>query len=218
VISVTIRLITFLLRPFYYLLYHQLAWTYDSVASIISLGRWPDWVRSSLPFLNGRVLEIGSGPGHLQLSLHEIKLQGFGLDESRQMVHISRHHLNKNGGICRISRGYAQHIPFASGVYDSVVATFPAEYIFDLKTLFEIRRVLKSSGKLVILPMAWITGTRPFEQLAVWFYRVSRETPGNPGPVSVEIRDRITYVGFEVHTEVVELKGSQVQVIIAMKR
>jgi ubiquinone/menaquinone biosynthesis C-methylase UbiE len=218
VISVTIRLITFLLRPFYYLLYHQLAWTYDSVATIISLGRWPDWVKSSLPFLDGRVLEIGSGPGNLQLSLHEMKLQGFGLDESRQMVRISRHLLNRKGVICRISRGYAQHIPFASAVYDSVVATFPAEYIFDPQTLTEIRRVLKSSGKLVILPMAWITGNRPLERLAIWIYQISGVAPGKPGPVSVEIRDRFAHVGFDVHSEVVELEGSQVQVIVAIKR
>jgi ubiquinone/menaquinone biosynthesis C-methylase UbiE len=218
VITLAIRLITFLLRPFYSLLYHQLAWTYDFVATIVSLGRWPDWVKSSLPFLNGRVLEIGSGPGHLQHSLHEMKLQGFGLDESRQMVHLSRHLLNKNGGICRISRGYAQHIPFATGVYDSVVATFPAEYIFLPQTLTEIRRVLKPSGKLVILPMAWITGSRPLERLAAWFFRISGEAPGNPRPVSVEIRDRFKLIGFEVHSEVVELKGSQVLVIIALKR
>jgi ubiquinone/menaquinone biosynthesis C-methylase UbiE len=86
-----------LLRPVYYLLYHQLAWTYDFVTSVVSLGRWSDWVQSALPYLNGRVLEFGFGPGHLLPSLSENNLPAFGLDESRQMAHLARHLLLKKG-------------------------------------------------------------------------------------------------------------------------
>ena len=60
------RLIFSLLRPVYYLLYHHFAWTYDLVADIVSLGQWKDWVRTALPYLDGCVLELGYGPGHLQ--------------------------------------------------------------------------------------------------------------------------------------------------------
>src|SRR5450830_1634642 len=129
------RLIQILLRPIYYLLYHQFAWTYDLVASMVSLGRWQDWIHSALPYLNGRVLEIGFGPGHLQFSLNEKDLPSFGLDESRQMARQASRRLRKQGVTSHLSRGYAQYIPFASGVFDSVVATFPAEYIFDSRTL-----------------------------------------------------------------------------------
>jgi SAM-dependent methyltransferase len=212
------RLIIFLLRPIYYLLYHQFAWTYDFVAAVVSLGRWQDWVRTALPFLNGRVLEIGFGPGHLQLYLNEKKLPAFGLDESRQMAHQASRRLRKQGHIYRLSRGYAQSIPFAEGVFDSAVATFPAEFIFDPQTLEEIRRVLMPAGKLIILPLAWITGTRLLERLVAWLLQVSGEAPGKPGPVSAVTRDRFARLGFEVRSEIVELKGSQVLVLVANKR
>ncbi len=212
------RWIVILLRPIYYLLYHQFAWTYDFVAAVVSLGRWQEWVRSVLPYLNGRVLEIGFGPGHLQLSLNEKELPTFGLDESGQMACQASRRLRKQGVISHLSRGYAQYIPVASGVFDSVVATFPAEYIFDSRTLKEIQRVLAPAGKLIILPMAWITGSRPLERLAAWLFRVSGEAPGKPGPVSAVIKDRFTRAGFEIRSEIVEMKGSQVLVIVTKKQ
>jgi ubiquinone/menaquinone biosynthesis C-methylase UbiE len=212
------RLIFFLLRPVYYLLYHQFAWTYDFVASVVSLGRWQDWVQAALPSLNGRVLEIGFGPGHLQRSMNESQLLAFGLDESRQMAHLARRCLGISGAISRLSRGYAQSIPFASGVFDSVVATFPTVYIFDPQTLNEIKRVLVPAGKLIILPMAWIAGTRPLERLAAWLFRVTGEAPGMPGPVSAAMRDRFTHAGFEVRSKIVAMKGSQVLVLVAEMR
>jgi len=215
---VSLRLILILLRPLYYLLYHQFAWTYDLVSAAVSLGRWQDWVQAALPQLRGRVLEIGFGPGHLQISLNEKKLQAFGLDESRQMAHQTRRRLRKKGIIPRLSRGYAQNIPFASGAFDSVVATFPAEFIFDLQTLKEIKRVLVPAGRLIILPTAWITGRRLLERLAAWLFRVSGEAPGKPGAVSTAMRDRFSRTGFEVQSKIVELKESQVLVIVAKKR
>ena len=211
------RLIQFILRPIYYLLYHQFAWTYDFVAALISLGRWQDWVHSALPYLNGRMLEIGYGPGHLLQTLGERKFSAFGLDGSLQMARQASRRLHKQGIISSISCGYAQHIPFANGVFDSVVATFPSEYIFDPQTLSEINRMLALNGRLIILPMAWITGTGPLERLAAWLLQVSGEAPGMPGLVSSALKNRFSHLGFAVRSEIVELKGSQVLVIVAEK-
>ena len=64
------RLLGWFLRFFFHLLYHQFAWTYDWVAAGVSLGRWNEWVRSILPYMQeGRILELGHGPGHLQAEL-----------------------------------------------------------------------------------------------------------------------------------------------------
>lgn len=209
------RAIIFLLRSLYFLLYHQFAWTYDFVATVVSLGRWQEWVHTSLLYLQGRILEIGYGPGHLQLSLVEKGFPAYGLDESRQMAHQARRRLRKQGVISRLSIGYAQYLPFTGGCFDNVVATFPAEYIFDPRTLKEIRRVLVPSGRLIILPMAWISGNRPLERLAAWLFRVTGEAPGKPGPISIALRDRFAHLGFKARSELVDLKGSQVLVIIA---
>jgi len=212
------RLIVFFLRPLYHLLYHQFAWTYDFVAAVVSLGYWQDWLQTALPFLSGRVLEIGYGPGHLQHFLIEKNIQAFGVDESRQMARQASHRLRRQGLPSRLARGYAQNIPFAGGIFDTVVATFPAEYIFDPQTLKEIQRVLLPAGKLIILPMAWITGRRPLERLAAWILRVSGETPGKPGPIPEAIRGRFIRAGFNVQSEIVKMKGSQVLVVVAERR
>jgi ubiquinone/menaquinone biosynthesis C-methylase UbiE len=208
----------FFLRRVYYLLYHQFSWIYDFIASIISLGHWQDWVQSVLPFLHGRILEIGFGPGYLQRSLYEKNLPAFGLDESSQMARRASSLLNRKLGTSRLIRGYAQHIPFASGVFDSIVATFPGEYIFDPSSLHEFKRVLNPSGKLIILLMAWITGPSLPELFAAWLLRVSGEAPGNPGSFSSLRSDRIALAGFVVQQEILILQGSQVLVIVAEKR
>ena len=209
------RLVLFLLRPVYYLLYHQFAWTYDFVAGIVSLGQWRNWVQVALPYLHGRVLELGFGPGHLQLSLHQKGLLSFGMDESRFMARQASRRLQKAGAVLRLSRGLVQSLPFPAGAFDTVVATFPAEYIFDPRTLDEIRRVLIPGGALVILPLAWITGIRPLERFIAWLMRVTGEAPGQPGFLPAPVRSLFTSRGFDLRQEIVSLPKSKVLVLLA---
>jgi len=146
------RLLLLLLRPIYYLLYHQFAWAYDFVASLVSLGQWQDWVRTALPYLDGRVLEIGFGPGHLQVEMQGRGLRPFGIDESRFMARQASRRMKKAGADPRLARGLAQALPYPAGTFDAAAATFPAEYIFDPRTLDEVHRVLAPGGTFVILP------------------------------------------------------------------
>ncbi|MGZ6347559.1 MAG: class I SAM-dependent methyltransferase [Anaerolineales bacterium] len=209
------RWIQNLLRPFFYLLYHQLAWIYDLVAATVSLGRWKEWVGTALPYLSGRVLEIGFGPGHLQAFMIDKNIATFGLDESPQMVRQATTRLRKKGASNHLVCGYAQNIPFPGGTFNNVVATFPAEYIFEPQTLNEIRRVLLPAGQLVIIPTAWITGGGPLERLAAWVFRVSGEAPGNPDIMAAAIKSRFSNAGFKASSEIVKKRGSQVLVIVA---
>ncbi len=209
------RLLAGLLRTFFSLLYHQFAWTYDLVAATVSLGRWKSWVMSSIPYLSGKVLEIGYGPGHLQQILTEHGWPVFGIDESRQMARQAGKRLKRSGRPLRLARGLAQSLPFQEQAFDSVVATFPSEYIFDIRTLKEVRRVLVTGGRFVIIPMAWITGMRPLERLAAGLFRLTGETSGKPQPLRREAQEQFQRAGFNAQSELVSLKGSQVLVIIA---
>jgi ubiquinone/menaquinone biosynthesis C-methylase UbiE len=140
-----------ILKFVYHLLYHSFAWSYDLVAAIVSLGKWNDWIREVIPFVAGkRVLEIGFGPGHLQVELIRRGYHVFGVDESRQMIRQATHRIKSMHLNPHIVRGLAQEIPFQE-CFDTVIATFPSEYIVEPKTIREIYRVLKPGGKLVVL-------------------------------------------------------------------
>jgi len=216
--TIATRFLQFILRPIFYLLYHQFAWTYDLVAAVISLGHWNEWVRSSLPYIEGqRVLELGHGPGILQLALHEHGFQVFGLDESRQMSRHAARRLRKKGMDVNLSRGHAQSLPFTQSAFQCVAITFPSEYIFEPRTLTEIQRVLLPGGRLVILPIAWITGKRPLERLAAWLFRITGEAPGKPGELSPELKSLFARAGFEVRKETVRLKSSTLLFILAKR-
>jgi len=212
------RFVQFILRPIYDLLYHQFAWTYDLVAAVISLGQWDEWVRSILPYIQGqRVLEIGHGPGHLQVALHERGFQVFGLDESRQMSRQAARRLHKKGIKTNLSRGLAQSLPFRQNAFQNVALTFPSEYIFDPLTLTEIQRVLMPGGRLVILPVAWITGKSPLERLAAWLFRFTGEAPGKPGELNPELKSLFVRLGFDVRKETVQQESSLLLLILVRK-
>ncbi len=129
-LSLPKRLLVIFLRTFFSLLYHQFAWAYDGVASIVSLGAWQTWVQSVLPYLDGpRTLEIGYGPGHLLVGLCKKGITAYGLDESYQMGQITKRRFKSIGLHPNLIRGDAQTLPFADESINQVVMTFPAEYI-----------------------------------------------------------------------------------------
>ena len=224
-----------LLRFFFYLLYHPFAFTYDLVAATVSLGRWKDWVWSVVPFIEGRrVLEIGHGPGHLQKVLLSRKLTAIGLDESASMGRLARRNLRrsflsaKSSSIpptqtsdyaqIRLTRGVSQRLPFHDRSFDTVVATFPAEYIYDPATLQEAYRVLLPNGRLVILPGATILGRGLLDRVMALLFRITGQTPPNLEEI-IHQRSRQPFVnaGFQVETHVLDVRSSRVYILVATK-
>jgi ubiquinone/menaquinone biosynthesis C-methylase UbiE len=206
------------LRLFFKLLYHKLAWTYDWVAGIVSIGLWQGWVLAVLPYLTGpSVLELGHGPGHLQVSLLAKGLFSTGLDASPQMGHIARRRLKRRGHPIRLLQARAQALPLDRGSYDQVVATFPTEYINDPITLKEAWRVLKQGGKLVVLPVAWITGQRWMERYASGLFRITNQAPTFNPNVEFPLVSLLQQAGFQVRVEWVQLRSSTLVVIQAEK-
>lgn len=141
-----------LLRWAFARLYREFAWSYDLVAWAVSRGLWRRWALCSLTYIQGRVLEIGPGTGYVQAALAGDPVRStVGLEASPQMVRLTRRRLARKGAVAILIRGRAQAMPLADASFDSVLATFPAEYILDPRTASEIRRVLIPAGRVVIV-------------------------------------------------------------------
>ncbi|MCW5839320.1 MAG: methyltransferase domain-containing protein [Anaerolineales bacterium] len=204
-----------LLRLFFYLLYQPLAWSYDAVAWLVSLGRWRSWVASSLSALRGqRVLELGQGPGHLQVAMRKAGYTPVGLDLSAQMGHLAARRLAAAGNAPLLVRADGRWLPFRAGAFDSVVATFPTEYVFSAQSLSEARRVLPAGGRLVLLPVAWITGGSMLERAAAWLFRITGEAPAWDERWAAAI----AAAGFVVREQRVALPGSEVLLLLCERR
>ena len=204
------RLQIILLRTFFKLLYHQFSWTYDWVASIVSLGAWKTWVQSPLPYIMGpRTLEVGFGPGHLQASLKHKGISVIGIDESIQMGRIAQSRLVNLGFKPLLVRAYAQDLPFAQKSFDQVVMPFPAEFLFTRPTFNELNRVLGDKGRVWILPWAWITGRKPLQKVIAWLNRVTGEAP----TWNENYLDSFASMGFKAHSEMINFPFSKVLLI-----
>jgi ubiquinone/menaquinone biosynthesis C-methylase UbiE len=209
------RLIARLLEFFFHHLYHGLAFTYDLVAWTVSLGHWIEWTKTVISHIRGRrVLELGHGPGHLQRILRDLGLGAFGLDESSQMSRLARRHLLQSGyAQPNLTRGLGQALPFANGSFDSIIATFPAPYIAEARTLSEAYRVLRNGGRLIVLPAAW-----PKNRFLRWLYQVTGESPAEGADILKEkVIALLSRAGFEGDAKPMEEKSAALLVFIAEK-
>ncbi len=139
-------------------LYSRFAWAYDWVSRTFFLGQWRVWQRATISHLQGpRVLEVGMGTGDLHVDLLRAGYQVWGIDFSPQMLRQAAHKVNTRrvGGL-KACRARAQALPFPADYFDSVVSTFPSDYITDPKTIAEIARALRVGGRLVIVPGGWL--------------------------------------------------------------
>jgi ubiquinone/menaquinone biosynthesis C-methylase UbiE len=143
-------------------LYNELAWIYDPVSWLVSLGMWSAWRQAALDYVAGpRVLEVGFGTGELLLSLARRELDLFGLEISPAMQRIAAAKLDRHRVRAARIQGAVQWMPFPTGFFDCIVSTFPAEFILDPAAHRECARLLRSpdlatgqpGGRLVVVGM-----------------------------------------------------------------
>jgi len=164
--------------------YREFAWTYDVVAALVSSNRWREWTLAALPYLHGRVLELGCGTGNLQRALagQERFPAPIGLDVSPQMLGLARRKLESTGAVIRLLRADARALPFPPAVFDTLVATFPSEYIVAPATLAEARRVLRPGGRLAVVLAAQLTADGLYERFVDLAYRLTLQRSPRPTP------------------------------------
>jgi len=134
-------------------LYHnrRLYWL---ASTIPFAGQWRTWQRLVIPRLVGSdVLETGCGIGTLVTDMAEAGYTCSAVERSSQMLAATRDRLRHHGleGRVALHQGVAQDLPFPDESFDSVVSTFPTDYILDPATTREMARVLRLGGRLLIV-------------------------------------------------------------------
>lgn len=206
-----------LMKKFFDLLYHPLAWSYDLVAWIVSGGRWKEWVRSVLPLVAGdEVLELGSGTGTLQTALSAAGYRVTAVDQSREMLRIVRRKFSDGmtARQPRLIRAYAESLPLPAAFADTIAATFPSEYISRPDTLLECRRVLKNGGRLVVLLGVAVEGKGVYDLFLRFLYALTgQRTP----PVSIlnKALEKMSSFGFQARIETIYYRQDRLTVIVA---
>ncbi len=140
---------------------------YDKINRFATLGqvsRWRKMVRRMLP--EGRVLEVGCGPGSFAEDLEGRDLVC--LDPIPEMLKTAEARVNK----ARSSRGEppanfvegtAESLPFEDDSFDAVCSLFSFRDWFDKRSgLEEVLRVLKPGAPIVIIEPAKINAVHGF--------------------------------------------------------
>lgn len=206
-----------LIRFGFRLLYNELAWTYDLVSWVVSLGQWQAWQRASLPHLAAdegcAILEIAHGTGSLQTDLIRAGYRATGLDLSRMMGWIAQRKLRKISLPARLVRGSATQLPFPDEAFHGAVSTFPTEFIIHPDTVSEVHRVLKPGGRFVVVPGSLLTGRGLVAKFLEWLYRIT----GQRGPWPSEALSILEQTDFSIRILTEELPRSKVWIVIAEK-
>ncbi len=210
-----LRIYRNLVRWGFHRLYHEFAWTYDGVAWLVSAGLWRRWTATALPFLQGRVLELGFGPGHLQLALAEQRHHyAVGLDRSPQMGTQAARRLRRQGFTPQLVQGTALTLPFATASFDTVLATFPAEYILAAETVAEIRRVLTPAGRIVIVDGAQLHTAGLYTRLVDLAFRLTLQAPVRAKPAPQPQPMQSAYGPFTLYAKQIVVGPSTVHVFV----
>lgn len=219
-----------LVRLGFRLLYNEMAWTYDAVSWLASLGAWRSWQRAALPFVHGRrVLELAHGPGHMLLDLVKSGRDVAGLDLSPFMGRMARRRLRQGGAAAALVRGRAQSLPFAAGSFDTVLSTFPTAFIAEEATMRAVHRVLQPGGRLVVVPEGHLDNRGILPRFVNWLYVITGQREGTftvddeqywpaaDSPVWIAYREAMEAAGFRLEVERVRLARGGASVVIASK-
>jgi ubiquinone/menaquinone biosynthesis C-methylase UbiE len=176
--------------------YDQLAATYDQ--------RWSRYIADTLSFLKtwaqisptDLVLDVACGTGEFErLILAEHPAQRMvGVDISEEMLAIARQKLHQYPSVS-FQTASASVLPFPNHYFDLVISANAFHYFEDPgAALAEMKRVLKSDGKLIILD--WCKDSLVFRAYDFWLKMT--DPAHQKCYTQAEFHNLLTAVGFKI--------------------
>lgn len=144
---------------------------YDNLNRVISFGTDIAWRKKVIQLIAEtnptRLIDIATGTGDLAIMMNQTSAQKIvGLDISAGMLDVGKQKINAKNLDAKIDMvlGDSENIPYENDFFDAATVSFGVRNFEHLeKGLSEILRVLKPSGRLVILETSIPTKT-PFKQ------------------------------------------------------
>jgi ubiquinone/menaquinone biosynthesis C-methylase UbiE len=133
--------------------YSRIASIYDFLVRRTPL--WKSWIAPAIPHIQGpRVLEVSFGTGWL-LTQYASRFHTFGIDLNAKMLAVATHNLAAAHVAVPLVRGGVESLPYRSASFDTVVNTMSfSGYPRADTAMAEISRVLKATGRLVLIDIA----------------------------------------------------------------
>jgi ubiquinone/menaquinone biosynthesis C-methylase UbiE len=129
------------------------------------------------PAKNGRILDVGCGPGVLLTRLGVGQFQLFGLDRSQEMITEAK--ARTAAFTSNLTVGRLEQLPFRSASFDGIVAVGVLEYLPELKlSLKEIARLAKPNAFVLVSMLNRLSLYRLWERFIYKRWRGLRRDRG----------------------------------------
>lgn len=173
----------------------MIGWLYDFAGRRAEKGELGRRRHELVSGLEGDVLEVGAGTG-LNLPHYERASRVFAIEPDPSMASRLRRRAPEAKVPVEILSGSAESLPFQDGSFDTAVITFVLCSVESPQAaLAEVRRVLRSGGRLVLLEHVRGEG-----RLARWqdrFTPLHRKVAGNCR-LNRKTKDEVVAAGFDV--------------------
>lgn len=161
-------------------MFDDIAGNYDTLNHTLSVGIDKYWRKKGIHALKSSapqiILDVATGTGDLAIEINRLlhPQEIIGIDISREMIRLAEEKVKKNelSAIIRFQKEDSQQLTFSDNSFDAATVAFGVRNFENLEEgLREILRVLKPTGKLMILELTTPTYF-PMKQLYKFYSQI----------------------------------------------
>jgi ubiquinone/menaquinone biosynthesis C-methylase UbiE len=166
--------------------YNRISFIYNFMESLPEVF-FAYWRARLVALAKGKILEVGVGTGK-NFKYYPAGADVTGIDIADKMIGIAKKKAKSLNLSFKIEEGDAQDLPYPDNIFDTVIATFVFCSVTDpIKGLRELRRVVKSDGKILLLEhvridtpiIGWIMDRLNFMIVRIVGANINRRTLDN---------------------------------------